>query len=244
MIKVNNLNVTIANKVILQDINCEIKQGQITAILGSNGAGKSTFLKSLTGTLKAESGNIILDNKNLADYSLLELAQKRAVLSQNININFPFNVREIVAMGLENSTHNLAKKEAIIDEVLEMVAATNFENRLFNSLSGGEQQRVNIARVLAQILHKKNCYLFLDEPTSALDLKYQHLLLKIICKLKDSINLTSCLIIHDLNLAKYYCDNVILLKDRKILAQGITAKIMTKKNLSLIYEVEPDLVMI
>lgn len=244
MIKIEDLTIKIANKAILKNINCQIKSGKITAILGSNGAGKSTLLQSLTGILKPNLGNIFLENKNLNDFSLIELAKKRAVLSQSLNINFPFSVKEIVMMGLENSNYNKITQEKIIDEALDLFEARNLKDRIFNSLSGGEQQRVNIARVLAQIWQKTDCYLFLDEPTSALDLKYQHLLLKIISDLKNKINLTSCIVIHDLNLAYRYCDELILLKDSKIFKQGETKEIYNKENISLLFDIDSDLVLV
>lgn len=242
MIRIEDLTVKIGNKTILDNINCQIKTGKITAILGSNGAGKSTFLRSLTGILKPNLGNIFLENKNLNDFSLIELAKKRAVLSQSLNINFPFSVREIVMMGLENSTYNKITQEKIIDEALKLLEARNLKDRIFNSLSGGEQQRVNIARVLAQIWQKTDCYLFLDEPTSALDLKFQHLLLKIISDLKNNIKLTSCIVIHDLNLAYRYCDELILLKDSQIFKQGETKKIYNKENIAQLFDIDDDLV--
>ena len=238
--RAEKINLEIAGKNILNDVTCEIEPEKITAILGSNGAGKSTLLKCLTGILKPNSGNIFLKNKNLNDFTLKELAEKRAVLSQNLNISFPFTALEIAKMGLEVWDYPENTAQRIVDEALKLVAADHLKNRIFPTLSGGEQQRVNLARVLLQIWQRQDSYLFLDEPTSALDLKYQHLLLQIIQNLKEQINLTSCIIIHDINLAYHYADNLILMKNGKIFKSGKVAEIFTKENLSAIFDIAQD----
>jgi iron complex transport system ATP-binding protein len=224
--------IKIGKKNILTDANCYLEKGKITAILGGNGAGKSTLLKALTGILKPNTGNIFLEDKNLNQFSLTDLAKKRAVLSQNLHINFPFTVEEIVEMGLEIFNYSENSKKEIINDSLKLVEVDHLKKRIFSTLSGGEQQRVNIARVLSQIWQRRNSYLFFDEPTSALDLKYQHLLMQITQKLRDEIGLTILIIIHDINLAHHYSDNLILMKNTKIFISGKTKSVFNKKNLS------------
>ncbi|MFT7088067.1 MAG: iron complex transport system ATP-binding protein [Rickettsiales bacterium] len=238
MIEAENISVQIANKKILDAKNVKIKAGKINVILGPNGAGKSTLLKCLTG-LSSFEGNIFFGGKNLSDYSLEDLAKKRAVFSQSQSISFPFSAIEIVALGrspyLQN--RNLQQDEKIIKEVLEQVGAWHLKDRDFSNLSGGEQQRIHLARVLVQIWNQKNACLFLDEPTSALDLKHQHQILQIVKDLAAKNNLTICMIIHDINLAAFYADEVILMKDGKIFAFGSKKSTLTTKNLSKIFDI-------
>ena len=236
MIKAKNLSLKLNGKEILRDISTNIENGKITAILGPNGAGKSTLLKCLTGSEKADKGKIELDGVNLQDYSLTDLANKRAVLSQSIPINFPFNVFEIVMMG-RNQYMDVNNNHKIANESLSLVDASNLKDRVFPTLSGGEQQRVQFARVLSQIWQQENAHLFLDEPTSALDLKHQHQIFALLKSLVKEYNFSVCVILHDLYLAKKYTDEVILMKDGEIFAQGETKKILNSKNIYEVFEV-------
>jgi iron complex transport system ATP-binding protein len=238
MIEAQNICVKIGQKNILEVTNIKIKSGKINVILGANGAGKSTLLKCLTG-INSCAGEILLDGKNLNDYSLVELSKKRAVFSQSQSINFPFSAIEIVSLGRSPylSNRNLKQDQKTIEEVLREVDGWHLKDRDFSTLSGGEQQRIHLARVLVQIWNQKNACLFLDEPTSALDLKHQHQILQIVKKLAAKNNLTICIIMHDISLAAFYADEVILMKDGKILFNGEKKKKLNVQNLSEIFDV-------
>ena len=242
MIEAKNLSVTIGAKKILDRVSAKIEAGKVTAILGPNGAGKSTLLKSLTGSQKIARGTVTLHGKPLHDYSLSALSRKRAVLSQSNPISFPFTAREIVMMGRHpyEATSTASHDHEIVLETLKCVDALHLENRVFLTLSGGEQQRVQLARVLAQLWKKKNAYLFFDEPTSALDLKHQHQLLSLVSKLAKEDRFAVCLIIHDLNLAMGYADKVILLKDGKVLATGKTRTALNVDSIEKAFEVPKE----
>lgn len=242
MIIAENLSVRIAEKHILEDVSVQIENGKVTAILGPNGAGKSTLLKCLTGSQNANSGTIELDGKRLDDYSLSDLSTKRAVLSQSNPISFPFTVLEIVMMGRNPYAGSSNEDHEIALEALECVDAIHLKDRIFPTLSGGEQQRVQLARVLAQLWEQENAYLFLDEPTSALDLKHQHQLLSLVSRLAEDKHFAVCIIMHDLNLAMRYADHVILLKDGKLFAAGSTATTLNKGTIEEVFEVPGEYV--
>jgi iron complex transport system ATP-binding protein len=241
MITAKNLNLHIGDKHILNDVNIEIAESKFTAVIGPNGAGKSSLLKCLTGSEKPSSGNIQLEGKNVESYTSIQLARKRAVLSQNVDVNFPFTVREIVMMG--RSPHiagcESINDHRIVEECLEKVDMLDFEDRQFSTLSGGEKQRVQLARVLTQLEGgNEKKYLFLDEPTSALDLKHQDEMMRLVKELIEKLDLTVFAIMHDINLAAKFADNVILLKFGRILAGGNTKETLTEQNLKSIYDID------
>ena len=242
MIEAKNISVSIGKKHILEDISVQIENGKVTAILGPNGAGKSTLLKCLTGSQNANSGTIELDGKRLNDYSLNDLSTKRAVLSQSNPISFPFTALEIVMMGRNPYASSSNEDHEIALKALESVHAIHLKGWVFPTLSGGEQQRVQLARVLAQLWEQENAYLFLDEPTSALDLKHQHQLLSFVSKLSEEKHFAVCIIMHDLNLAMRYANHVILLKDGKLFAEGNTATTLNKGIIEEVFEVPGEYV--
>ena len=218
--RAKNLSVTIAEKTILQDLSFEFKPGEINAIIGENGAGKSTLLNCLAGASPFD-GELLFNQRSLASYSIAELAQYRAVLPQNSSLNFPFSVREVVRLSMTLGKVSTRDQESIIEECLSMVDAIEFIDRNYLYLSGGEKQRVQLARILAQLRaysNSGNRFLLLDEPTSALDLKHQYATLNLLREIGGSFNfeLGIVIIIHDLNLASFYCDKVLLLKQGKM----------------------------
>ena len=238
MIEAKNISYSINNNDILLPTSCQILNGKITTILGANGAGKSTLLQCLTNSIKPKTGEITLNNKNLEDFSLQELATQRAVLSQINSIDFPFSVFEIIMLGREPYTHNTShsENEKIAEKFLNLLKIKHLKNRKINTLSGGEQQLTHIARTLAQIENQKDAYLFCDEPLNNLDLKYQYIFLELLKELKVKFNWGITLILHNLSLAKLYSDNIILMKNGQCL-QGATAKVLTKENISSTFDI-------
>lgn len=237
MISVSDLHVKMGEEYILKDINIGFKAGEITAILGPNGAGKSTLLKCLTNSIDVKAGAITFDNKLLTHYSLKELSQKRAILSQSVPVNFPFTALEIVLMG---RTPYLNGKESdedrnIAKQVLEIMDAWHLRNRVYPSLSGGEQQRVQLARVFAQIWKRRNSYLFLDEPTSALDVKHQYELLGYVQLLAKTYQLTVIIVMHDINLAFHFTDRALFIKNGEVVSSGPSQQVINADNLAKFY---------
>ena len=238
MISVKNISYSIARQTILDDINATFDAGKVSAILGPNGAGKSTLLQCLTGSLKPDHGCVTLDGRNLEAYSLADLSMKRAVLSQNTIVSFPFTALEIVLMGRSPFTlnNNSSFDNEIAQETLDLMDAWHLRDRSFPTLSGGEQQRVQFARVLSQIWDQKNAYLFLDEPTSALDLKHQYKVMEIIRNQCVEKFLTVIIVMHDLNIAYQNTDTSYFIKNGQVQVFGASKDVICSDILSDIYD--------
>ena len=244
MIEVSRLNYHVNSKQVLTDISTEIEPCKLTTILGPNGAGKTSLLKCLSGTINNFSGTVKYNNRNIKDYSLHELSTFRAVLSQSNPVSFPFSVLEIVLMGRNpfKEMSNSNQDHEIATEALNIVDALHLKDRVFPTLSGGEQQRVQLARILTQLWNINNSILFLDEPTSALDLKHQHEVLETVKSLTIENNMTVVCILHDLNLAAYYSDKTILMLEGKLFSNGETNQILTENNIEEVYNLPVEMI--
>lgn len=242
MFEARNISVSFGAKKILDDVSLEIKAGETIAVLGANGAGKSTLLKALCGDVKISDGEILIDRRQLRDWNHCELARRRAVLSQNLNLNFPFTAREVALLGRNPHIRGRESKRdlEIVREALELVEAAHLAERLFPTLSGGEQQRVHLARVLAQIWEKPENsarYLLLDEPTSSLDLGHQHLTLQAVRDFAGN-DTAALVILHDLNLAAQYADKILILQNGKKIAFDTPKRVLNTENIREVFGVE------
>ncbi|WDF54252.1 heme ABC transporter ATP-binding protein [Mucilaginibacter sp. KACC 22063] len=232
MIKVNHVSYFAGKKEILSNVSFEVKQGKIMAIIGANGAGKSTLLKLLCNEMRPSSGKIQFNGKNLDDYPLKELARKRSVLTQHNTISLSFTVKEIVLMGRyphfdgQPTEHDIQ----VVMEAMQATGITIMAGRTYETLSGGEQQRVQLARVIAQIQDVPNGWLLLDEPTNGLDLLHQQQLLTQARAMADRGYGVIC-ILHDINLAAAYADQIMILKQGKVQALGRPQQVVTCENI-------------
>jgi len=242
MIAVSNLSYSAGRQLILEDISATFEAGKVSAILGPNGAGKSTLLKCITGSLTPDRGTISMNGRRLEEYSLTELSVKRAVLSQNTPVNFPFTAEEIVLLGRNPyaPNKNSAMDIDIVHETLELMDAWHLRGRSFPTLSGGEQQRVQFARVLSQIWDQENAYLFLDEPTSALDLKHQYQVMELIQKQCADKYWSVIIVMHDLNIAYQSTDKSYFIKDGHVHTFGDSKDVISADALSEIYSLPID----
>lgn len=236
VIKVNNLAYSIDNKRILKEISLEVKKNKFVGIIGANGCGKSTLLKNIYRFLKYDSGNIKVEDKDITEYSGKDLAKKISVLIQKQNMNFDFTVQEIIEMGRYARHENIFETEdrSYIKKYLSSVGMEGMEKRSFLSLSGGEMQRVFIARALSQ----ETNILILDEPTNHLDLKYQIEIMNLIKKQEKTV----LSVIHDMNIASKYCDYVVALKDGKVMVNGDVEKVFTKENIKEIFDIDCEVI--
>lgn len=233
-LSVKDLKVDIATKQIVKGISLSVNDNEFIGLIGPNGSGKSTLLKAIYRVLKPSAGSVFLDGKDMKDINPKTIAKNLAVVSQFNNINFDFKVIDIVLMG--RSPHkSLLESEnkndyTIATESLKKVGMDHYSNRSFTSLSGGEKQRVILARALAQ----KPKILILDEPTNHLDIKYQ---IEILSLVK---NLDICVLaaLHDLTLASQYCDKLIVLKDGQIVTEGIPKEIVTSEMIKEVYDID------
>lgn len=237
-ITAENIKMKIGDNEILKGVSIDSKNREFVGIIGPNGSGKSTLLKSIYRILKPNDGCIKLDDMDISKMSIKESAKKMAVVSQHNYYNFDFTVKEVVSMGRsphkKNLEHDNIEDFEIVKESLQKVGMSEFSNRSFSTLSGGEQQRVILARALAQ---KTPC-LILDEPTNHLDIKYQLSLLNIV----KSLDLTVISAIHDLNIASMYCDRLFVMKDGQIVASGTPQDILTKELIKEIYEIDVEII--
>lgn len=237
-IKTENVNVVLEDNNILKDINIEVDNKEVVGIIGPNGSGKSTLLKCIYRVLKPSNGIVKFDYADIKNISVKESSKKLAVLSQHNNYNFDFTVKEIVLMGRSPHKKFMERDNKedydIVNDALKKVDMMNFKDRNFQSLSGGEQQRVILARALAQ---QPKC-LILDEPTNHLDIKYQLQLMRIV----KSLNIEVTAAIHDLNIATMYCDKIYVLKDGKIVQYGTPKEILTPQLIKNVYEVDAKLI--
>lgn len=241
MITIDKLEVAVNGRTILQDVSLEAPAGQLTAIVGPNGSGKSTLLKALCMDY-AYSGKISLDGRDIASMTPMELSVLRAVLPQSSNLPFPFTVREVVAMGLTAGRPGVARQhlQTLPDEALARVDLTGFGGRFYGELSGGEQQRVQLARVLCQVwqpvVEGVPRYLFLDEPVSSLDIKHQLMIMDVAKRFARSGGGVIA-VLHDLNLTALYADAIIALRKGKVVARGRPEAVLTDKVLETVFDV-------
>lgn len=237
-IKCVETSAILGGKEIVKSVTVDIKEKKFIGIVGPNGSGKSTLLKCIYRVLKPSGGVIYLDDKELNKFSVKESARKMAVVSQHNYYNFDFSVQDVVLMGRaphkKQMERDTAEDYKIVYEALKKVEMEDFSSRSFSTLSGGEQQRIILARALAQ---QTEC-LILDEPTNHLDIKYQLQILNIVKKL----DITVISALHDLNIAAMYCDELYVIKNGSIMAHGTPKEILTVSLLKEIYEVDTKII--
>jgi iron complex transport system ATP-binding protein len=209
-LKVQGLELVINNKILVSDINFEFKTGQVISILGSNGSGKTTLLKSIAGLKDIENNCVFINGQDIKNLSSPNLATLRAYMSQSLHNSFAFTALQIIQMGNYNSS------EDIIFEISKKLQITQFLQRDFTSLSGGEKQRVHLAQVLLQVWDKKNVWLMLDEPFSAQDLKYQFLVADLLKDLASFKQWGILLINHIFEISEKISDQFMAIHDKKI----------------------------
>jgi len=240
MLQAENVSFSIHKKEILRNISLNVAAGEIVSILGPNGAGKSTLLKCLAGFQPATVGNISINGADIRSLSGPALAALRAVLTQQVSIGFPISAREVVALGRAAKRGAHGNSDKIIDHAMDLTGTTEFADRHLTTLSGGEQQRLHLARVIAQIWDQEQAVLFLDEPTSALDLKHQFQLFEICRNLCERRNFSVVAILHDLKLAREMTDNTVLLKSGELFADGNSRHTLTANTVCPLYEITPE----
>ena len=230
-IVIKNLSVSVSRKRLLENISFEFKAGEMIAVVGENGAGKTTLMNCLTGASDSQN-SVTMNGAPVESYSLTELASLRAVLTQSNDLSFPFSVLEVVRLGLSLSCQSQAQQLSVVTQCLRMVDGLHLKDRDYTTLSGGEKQRVQLARVLAQISLDSELprYLFLDEPTSALDMKHQFDTLKMLRSLRQ-LNIGVLIILHDVNLAAMYCDRILLLQQGRLLKFGTPVEVLNGHNI-------------
>ena len=234
----HNLAYRVAGRTVIRDLSLTLDPGELVALIGPNGAGKSTLLRLLTGYLKPEAGHCELEDKRLEKWSAQALSRSRAVMRQQTQLGFDWPVEAVVGMG--RAPWGTQPEQTIIDRVMALTGCLPLAGRRYAALSGGEKQRVQLARALAQLWHNDapRGWLFLDEPTSALDLYHQQHLLRLLKSLTRQGQLHVCVVLHDLNLAALWADRIMLLHNGDIVAQGEPQSVLQADTLSRWYGAE------
>lgn len=241
MLKLEDINFAYEKQKILNKINFHLKENEFIGIIGPNGSGKSTLLKNISKLLNPDSGYIYLDKGLLNDYSYKELARKMAVVPQDTEVNFNFSVYDLVMMGrnpYQDRWGRVTEKDKEkVEEALELTDTKRFQDKSIQKLSGGERQRVIIARAIVQ----EPELLLLDEPTASLDINYQRNIFDLISDLNDELEMSVLAVSHDLNLISQYCERLILLSNGNIHTMGKVEGVITKENISEVYNTEVDI---
>lgn len=260
MLQAHGIAVQRGERQILSDIDLSLPAGQVIGVLGANGAGKSTLLAALAGELSPSAGRITLNGRPLSAWPAAELASCRAVLPQSPSLQFDLPVATVIGMGAypharhtrtgaprtdsrDTAQTAIAEDQRILQRVLALADVQDLYERRYRRLSGGEQQRVHLARVLYQLLlarqgHDEYRVLMLDEPTASLDPRHQLHLLSAVHTLVHEENVAALVIVHDLNLAAGCCDRLLLLGQGRVAACGTPAQVLTPDTLRQVYGVE------
>jgi iron complex transport system ATP-binding protein len=233
----------IRGRPIVEAASVALHAGRMTVVIGPNGAGKSTLLRMLTGEIKPSSGRVLLDGAPLSDLPAWRQACSRAVMMQAARLAFPFKAHEVVALGASGIGRAMPKTalDALVLAALATADISHLADRAYQSLSGGEQQRVQFARALAQLKAGRSVeakqILFLDEPVSSLDLKHQLALLDASLRLAQQ-GTAVVAVLHDINLALAYADHLVVMNDGRVATQGTPADIITDQLLQEVFGVD------
>jgi iron complex transport system ATP-binding protein len=239
MISARNLSFKRGHRFIFDEVSFDVVPGELVAIFGPNGAGKSSLLQVMAGALKPASGEIIFAGRPLQCWGMRDLAMRRAVLSQSTHVAFQFTVEETLLLSVPDG-FGRSRLPAIAKDMLAQVGLSGFGPRILQELSGGEQQRVHLARVLTQLEATRGNEpqaLFLDEPVSGLDLRHQIETMQLARKLSGE-QLAVVAVIHDLNLVQAHATRFLCVHDGKLAADGTPKTCLTPTLIKKIFQVE------
>lgn len=237
MLDIQSLSCGYGNKIILNNIDFRINQGELTGIIGPNGSGKTTLFRAITKVISVKSGKVMFKNKDIKDIDYKDFAKEVAVVSYDADTVLQgMNVEEYVLLGRiphRKRFQFLDEKRDIdiAERVMDFTGVLNLKNRAINELSSGERQRVFVSRALCQ----EPQLLLLDEPTSHLDISHQIELMELIKRLNKQSSLTVIIILHDLNLASSYCDRLILMKEGHMYKDGCPEDVLTYQSIEEVY---------
>jgi len=237
-IHANQVNFSYDQKQILHNISLEMKAGKFTGIIGPNGSGKTTFAKLMSKLLKPDSSSVYINNEDINDVKISDLAKVMAMVPQASQITYDLTVYEVVMLGRTPHMKRFQRESDydlnLVKEVMMETDTWQYKDRMIHQLSGGERQRVIIARALAQ----EPEILILDEPVTYLDIHHQLQVMSLIKKLSKTRNMTIITILHDLNYALMYCDHVILLSEGRVFKHGEPQEVVTKNHIKSVYNID------
>ena len=236
MIKVRNLTKRFGRKTVIEDVSLKIHPRKITSFIGPNGAGKSTLLSMVSRLIDADTGEVFLDQKNIAKMKSNEFAKKVSILKQSNFMNVRLTIEELVSFGRfpYSRGHLTEEDHKHVEQALEYMNLTDIKDSFLDELSGGQRQRAFIAMVIA----KDTDYILLDEPLNNLDMKHSVQIMKTLRRLVDDLGKTVIIVLHDINFASVYSDRIVALKDGKIIRDGKTDEIINTEALQDIYDMD------
>ncbi len=237
-LEVRGLGYTYDGADVLDDVSFEVRRGEVLGVLGPNGCGKTTLLKNLNRNLNPGSGCVLLEGTDLEAITKREIARRVASVPQTNEIRFAFTVREMVEMGrmpfLETFRGASSEDERLVEEAMRLTGISDMADRLINTMSGGERQRVIIARALAQSPE----VLLMDEPTLHLDINMQFEVLDLVTGLSRERGLTVVIVSHDLPMVARYCDRIVMIHDHRVFAEGRPEEVLTPDNMRTVFAVD------
>ncbi len=238
ILKFEHVAAAYGDREVLKDVNLTIREGEFAGLIGSNGTGKSTLIKCVSGLLPLKRGSIRICGKENAALKNKERAQLVAVVPQSYHVEYDFTVEDIIMMG-RNPYLSFRRKESeedqeIVQEAMRVTNTEMFRGRYYNELSGGERQRVILARAIAQ----KPRVILLDEPTSALDVHHQIEVMELIARLNEEENMTVLAVLHDINMASRFCKRMIMLQNGEVTADGTPDQVINRENMESLYQMK------
>ncbi|API92899.1 MULTISPECIES: ABC transporter ATP-binding protein [Virgibacillus] len=239
MVDIKNVFKSFNQKKVIEDVSLTIEKGKITSFIGPNGAGKSTLISMVSRLITKDNGDISIDGKDIMKTKNNELAKKISILKQSNSINLKLTVRELVSFGRfpysQGKLNNYDWEK--VDEAIDYMELRDMQDKFLDQLSGGQRQRAHIAMVIAQDTE----YILLDEPLNNLDMRHSVQIMKTLRNLVDELGKTVLIVIHDINFASCYSDNIVALKDGKVVKQGRACDVIDKCVLKDIYDMDIDI---
>jgi len=239
MVGIKNLFKSYNQKKVIDDVSVEIEKGTITSFIGPNGAGKSTLISMVSRLIEKDDGKITIDGQDIMESKNNELAKKISILKQSNEIRMKLTVRELVSFGRFPYSQGRLKDDdwLKVDEAIDYMELRDMQHKYLDELSGGQRQRAHIAMVIAQDTE----YILLDEPLNNLDMRHSVQIMQTLRRLVDELGKTILIVIHDINFASCYSDNIVALKDGRIVKQGRACDVIDKCVLKEIYDMDIDI---
>ena len=239
MVDIKNVFKSYNKKPVIEDVSLTIPKGKITSFIGPNGAGKSTLISMISRLIAKDAGLITIDGEDITEQNDRELARKISILKQSNTMNVKLTVRELISFGrFPYSQGRLTKMDwEKVDEAIDYMELNDIQHKYLDELSGGQRQRAFIAMVLAQDTE----YILLDEPLNNLDMRHSVQIMKTLRRFVDELGKTVIIVIHDINFASCYSDEIVALKDGKIVKQGPTCDVIDKCVLKEIYDMDIEI---